>query len=98
MGMDKDRLTPFEYFALQFLLDRRPLFRWEAEAMTPDLMESLRRRELVQRDEDQWRLTELGLLSLQLRPVTVLGRVPRDPRAPKHVVLRLTTRKHSRPR
>jgi hypothetical protein len=75
--MNRTALNPFQYFALHSLTRRRPLFRWEREAVTPEVMESLRKLGFVELMGDDWILTELGALALSLDPTPVLGRVPR---------------------
>lgn len=79
-----DDLDPFEFFALHSLTKRRPLFRWEAEAVTPEIMERLNSRGLVVLGDGQWKLTSMGELALQLKPVKVLGSVPLEPDLTEH--------------
>ena len=79
--MKRTALNPFEYFALHSLTRRRALFRWEREAVTPEVMESLRKMGFVALIGDDWTLTELGAIALSLDPTPVLGRVPRASKA-----------------
>lgn len=40
------------------LLNRRPLFKWERDALTDDITRSLEERGLIVRDGAQWQVTE----------------------------------------
>ncbi|MFC3815021.1 hypothetical protein [Lysobacter sp. GCM10012299] len=75
-AMNRTGLNPFEYFALHSLAERRPLFRWEEDAVTPEVMENLRRKGLVEHVDALWVLTRLGAATLRLKPITVLARIP----------------------
>jgi hypothetical protein len=77
----RTRLDPFEYFALHSLLNRRPLFRWEENAVTPQVMERLRAMGFVKRVGDGWALTRLGVIALDLKPFHVLAGILHVPKA-----------------
>jgi hypothetical protein len=51
-------LSPNERAALRALLNRRPLFKWEREALTEFTQRSLEEKGLIARDGGQWRVTE----------------------------------------
>ncbi|HEY5803479.1 MAG TPA: hypothetical protein VIT90_07310 [Lysobacter sp.] len=51
-------LSPNERAALLALLNRRPLFKWEREALTECTQRSLEAKGLITRDGEQWRVTE----------------------------------------
>ena len=56
--MHKLALSPIERAALYMLLRRRPLFKWERDALTDDTTRSLEEKGLIARDGEQWQVTE----------------------------------------
>ena len=76
--MAMDDLDPFEFFALHSLTKRRPLFRWEEQAVTAEVMARLCSKKLVEMVDGEWMLTRLGEFALQIRPVPILGCLPRE--------------------
>jgi hypothetical protein len=55
--MGRFGLCPFEHAALCTLLKRRPLFKWEREALTDDAIRSLEKKGLIVRDGEHWQVT-----------------------------------------
>lgn len=63
--MHRLALSPIERAALYMLLNRRPLFKWERDALTDDITRSLEERGLIVRDGAQWQVTEkVGVRSI----------------------------------
>ena len=54
-GLD---LSPIERAALYTLLQRRPVFKWEREALTDGTTRSLEEKGLIARDGEHWQVTE----------------------------------------
>lgn len=54
-GLD---LSPIERAALYTLLQRRPVFKWEREALTDGTRRSLEEKGLIARDGEHWQVTE----------------------------------------
>ena len=54
-GLD---LSPIERAALYTLLQRRPVFKWEREALTDGTTRSLEAKGLIARDGEHWQVTE----------------------------------------
>ena len=59
-GLD---LSPIERAALYTLLKRRPVFKWEREALTDGTRRSLEEKGLIARDGEHWQVTEKVLAS-----------------------------------
>lgn len=57
-GLD---LSPIERAALYTLLKRRPVFKWEREALTDGTRRSLEEKGLIARDGEDWQVTEKAL-------------------------------------
>ena len=51
-------LSPIERAALYTLLNRRPVFKWEREALTDGTKRSLEEKGLIARDGEHWQVTE----------------------------------------
>ena len=88
-GLD---LSPIERAALYTLLKRRPVFKWEREALTDGTRRSLEEKGLIARDGEHWQVTEKVLASPRAgegvlprlrveQPVTATGAVPPAPAA-----------------
>lgn len=56
--MHRLSLSPIERAALHLLMQRRPLFKWEQNALTDGTMRSLEAKGLIARDGAQWQVTE----------------------------------------
>ncbi|MBF6024011.1 hypothetical protein IU514_08210 [Lysobacter niastensis] len=56
-------LSPIERAALYTLLKRRPVFKWEREALTDGTARSLEEKGLIARDGEHWQVTEKVLAS-----------------------------------
>lgn len=54
-GLD---LSPIERAALYTLLQRRPVFKWERDALTDGTTRSLEEKGLIARDGEHWQVTE----------------------------------------
>lgn len=63
--MHRFDLSPFERAALDVLLSRKPLFKWEREAFTDGIKQSLEKKGLIARDGEQWQVTEV----VRVRPL-----------------------------
>jgi hypothetical protein len=57
-------LSALEFFALHALTARRPLFKWERDAITSELVEGLEHKKLMRRDGDHWVLSESGAAAI----------------------------------
>ncbi|MFC5577286.1 hypothetical protein ACFPOA_04555 [Lysobacter niabensis] len=62
--MNRFDLSPWERAALSLLLGRKPLFKWEREALTDATRRSLEEKGLIAWDGENWRVTE----GLRVRP------------------------------
>lgn len=60
-------LSPLERAALNMLLSRRPLFKWEQGALTEGTKRSLEEKGLIAREGERWRVTEIVRARATLR-------------------------------
>jgi hypothetical protein len=68
--MHKLSLSALERAALHTLMRRRPLFKWEQDALAEDIALSLEAKGLIVRDGAEWRVTEKGARQIKGRQLS----------------------------